>query len=64
MHGYILSPKIVPSHGAMWTPSNTWNFLEPTRAHNPDGMSIGSAVFAGSRLRQTDRQTDHAIHGL
>ena len=29
----------------IWTPSNTW-FLGPTRAHNPNGISIGSAVFA------------------
>jgi len=25
--------------------SNTW-FLRPVRAHNPNGISIGSAVFA------------------
>jgi len=42
------SPKIgchgnVPQH--CWTPSNTW-FLGPIRAHNPNGISIGSAVFA------------------
>jgi len=30
----------------MWTPSHTW-FLEPTAAYNPNGMSIGSAVFSG-----------------
>jgi len=29
----------------IWTPSNTW-FLGPMRAHNPNGTSIGSAVFA------------------
>jgi len=29
----------------MWTPSNTW-FLEPTRILNPNGISIGSAVYA------------------
>jgi len=28
-----------------WTQCNTW-CLEPTRAHNPNGTSIGSAVFA------------------
>ena len=37
--------KIAPSHGAIWTPSNTW-FLEPTLAQNPNCISIGSAVFA------------------
>jgi len=40
-----LSPKIVPSHGGIWTPSKTW-FLEPIRAHKANGISIGSAVFA------------------
>ena len=33
---------------------NTW-FLGPTRVQNPNGISIGSAVFAGSRS-----WTDHA----
>jgi len=33
----------VPQH--LWTPSNTW-FLRPIRAHNPNGISIGSAVLA------------------
>ena len=40
-------------------PTNTW-FLGPTRVHNPDGISIGSAVFAGLTIvtdRPTDRQT-------
>ena len=37
-------------------PSNTW-FLDPTRAHNPNGISIGSAVFSGL-MTVTDRQTD------
>jgi len=31
-------------------------FLGPTRVHNPDGISIGSAVFAGFTI-VTDRQT-------
>ena len=42
--------------------SNTC-FLGPTRVHNPNGISIGSAVFAEITIvidRQTDRQTDHA----
>jgi len=43
-----LRPKIgchgnVPQH--LWTPSNT-RFLPPIPAHNPNGISIGSAVFA------------------
>jgi len=33
----------VPQH--LWTPSNTW-FLRPIPAHNPNGIPIGSAVFA------------------
>ena len=40
----------------MCTPSNTW-FLGPTRVHNPNDISIGSAVFAGSRSPQTNWQT-------
>jgi len=38
--------KIADSHGEIWTPSNT-RFLGPTRVFNPNGISIGSAVFAG-----------------
>ena len=37
-------------------PSNTW-FLDSTKANNPNGISIGSAVFAGL-ITVTDRQTD------
>jgi len=43
-------------------PSNT-SFLGFIRVHNPNGISIASAVFAGLTIvtdRQTDRQTDHA----
>ena len=55
--------KIAPSHGGIWTPSNTW-FPGLTRVLNPNGISIGAAVFAGLTSvtdRQTDRQT--ADHG-
>jgi len=45
-----------PSHGGSGSPSNTW-FLGCTRAHNPNGVSIGSSVFAGIST-VTDRQTD------
>jgi len=41
-------------------PSNTW-FPGPTQVVNPNGISIGAAVFAGLTSvtdRQTDRQTD------
>jgi len=40
-------------------PSNKW-FFGSTRISNPNGISIGSAVFAGLTNvtnRQTDRQT-------
>ena len=41
-----LSPKIAPSNGVGSGPlSNPW-FLEPDRANNPNGITIGSAVFA------------------
>jgi len=49
--------KITPFRGESGPPSNTW-FPEPTRVHNPNGISIGSAVFAGLTTvthRQTDR---------
>jgi len=39
-----VSPKL-PFHGGSGTPSNTW-FLGPIRTHIPNGISIGSAVFA------------------
>ena len=41
-------PKLVAMATSLRTsgpPSNTW-FLRPIRAHNPNGISIGSAVFA------------------
>jgi len=59
---HVFSSKNCPSHGAIWTPSSTW-FLELTRAHNPNGMSIGSAVFAWLTT-VTDRPTDHATRGV
>ena len=36
--------KFAPSQWGIWTPSNTW-FPGPTRVLNPNGISIGSAVF-------------------
>jgi len=44
----IFPLKMFPSHGGIWTPSNTW-FCRPILAHNPNGISIlncGSAIFA------------------
>jgi len=58
--GRPFSPqKFAPSHGVSGPPSNTW-FPEPTQVLNPNGSSIGAAVFAGLTSvtdRQTDRQT-------
>ena len=48
--------KIAPFRVGIWTPSNTW-FPGPTRVHNRNSISIGSAVFAGL-ITVTDRQTD------
>ena len=58
----ILVPKLVviaTSVSISGLPSNT-RFLRPIRAHNPNVISIGSAVFAGLTSvtdRPTDRQT-------
>jgi len=38
-------PKIAPSHGGSQHPFNT-RFLRPIQAHNPNSISIRSAVFA------------------
>jgi len=40
-----LPTRIALSHGDLDLPCNTWCF-GPMRAHNPNGTSIGSAVFA------------------
>jgi len=69
---HLFPLKNCPSHGAVppqncpfpcgiWTPSNA-SFLEPTRVHNSNGISISSAVFAELRTATdpTDRQTGHA----
>jgi len=47
--------KIAPSHGGSGHPSNTW-FLGPTWVLNPNGNSIGFAIFAGLTI-VTVRQT-------
>jgi len=53
--------KIALFHRGIWTPSNTW-FLGAPRVLNPNGISIGAAVFVGltsvTDRRQTNRQTD------
>jgi len=38
-------------------------FLGPIQAHNPNGISIGSAFFAGL-TSVTGRQTDHATRSV
>jgi len=39
-----VSPKIAPSHGGSGPPCKT-RFVGPIRAHRPNGISTGSAVF-------------------
>jgi len=56
-----LSPRIAPSHGRSGPPSSTW-FPGATRVLNPNGISIGSAVFAGL-TNVTDRQTETTLLG-
>ena len=49
MSGHVLgrpfSPAKLPLHAWKCIPSNT-RFLGPTQVHVPNGISIGSAVFA------------------
>jgi len=65
--GRPFSPKNLPlPMGGSEPPSNTW-CLGPTQVLNPNGISIGSAAFAGLTSvtdRQTDRGTDHATRSL
>jgi len=56
-----LPPKM-PLPLGIRPPPNT-RFLGPTRVYNPNGTSIGSAVFVGLAVmpnRETDSHTDHA----
>jgi len=50
--------NIAPSPWEICTPSNKW-FLGPTLVHPTNGISIGSAVFAGL-TNMTNRKTEHA----
>ena len=54
--------KIAPSHGEIWTQSNTW-FPGLTGVLNPNGILIGSAILAGL-TNVTDRPTDHATRSV
>ena len=52
--------------GGSEPPSNTWS-LGRSQVLDLNGISIGSAVFAGLTSvtdRPTDRQTDHATRSL
>jgi len=61
--GRPFSPqKFAPSHEGIWTPSNTY-FPGPTQVLNPNGSSIGAAVFAGL-TSVTDRPRDHATRSV
>jgi len=53
-------PQNCAFHGWILTPSSTW-FLGPTWIHNPNSISVGSAIFAGLTIvtDRPDRQTDH-----
>ena len=53
MSGQALPHQNCPFPWGMWTPSNTW-FVALNRVHNPNGISIGSAVSAGL-VTMTDR---------
>jgi len=55
--------KIAPFHGASGRPSITW-FLWPTHVLNPNGISIGSAVFAGlTTVTDRDRPRHSVCNG-
>ena len=60
--GCLFPPQNCSFLWGIWTPSNTW-YPGPTRGFNPNGISIGSAVFAGLTI-VTDRQTDHASRSV
>jgi len=55
-------PQNCPSHGGIWTPSKTW-FIGPIWSHIPNGISIGSAVFAALKI-VINWQTDHATSSV
>ena len=65
--GRPFSPKhLLLPIGGSGPPSNTW-FPGPTQVLNPNGSSIGAAVFAGLTSvthRPTDRPTDHATRSV
>jgi len=54
------SPQNCPFPWGSGPPSNTW-FPAPTRVLNANGISIGSAVFAGLTSVTDRRTSDHTI---
>jgi len=63
--GRPFSPQFAPSHGGSGPPSNIWFPGPPVL--NPNGSSIGAAVFVGLTSvtdRPTDRPTDHATRSV
>jgi len=63
MPGHVLSLKIAPSHSGIWTPRNIL-FLYLTRAHNPNGISIGSAVFERPFVQELVRRMEDTVFTL
>jgi len=57
--GWPFLPQNCPFPWGIWTP---W-FPGPTRVVNPNGISIGAAIFAGL-TSVTDRPTDHATRSI
>ena len=55
-------PQNCPFTSASGPPSNTC-FFGPTRVHNPNGITIGSAIFAWFTI-VTDRLTDRPSYSL
>jgi len=57
----VLTLKLLLALG-IWIPSNTW-FRGPIQVLKPNGISIGSAIFAGL-TSVTDRQTDRPHYSV
>jgi len=64
-NGTPFPPQNCSFSWGIWTPSNTW-FREPTRVLDPNGISIGSAVFAGftSVIDRPNRHTDRPRYSV
>jgi len=50
------TPKIAPSHGRSWTHLTMVHWAQKSASPPPNGISIGSAIFAGL-MDMTDSQT-------